>query len=155
MQTRKLYRSRANSVIGGVASGLAEYFNLDPLIVRILFVVMALVGGGGLVLYIALWIFVPENPDFTAYSFVNTEPMENEKDFNAGGDQGTQKPWHDPMRSRNNGNLIGGLILIALGVIFLADRFIPRIDFGDLWPILLIVVGIAILAGGLTKTKSE
>ena len=47
---------------------------------------------------------------------------------------------------KNDGNLWGGLILITLGAIFLIDRFVPRIDFGDLWPLILIVVGVILIS---------
>jgi phage shock protein C len=59
----RLYRSRKDRVIAGVAGGLAEYFGMDPLIVRLLFVVLALAGAGSVVLaYIILAVLVPEEP---------------------------------------------------------------------------------------------
>ena len=58
-ETRKLYRSRSNRQVAGVCGGLAEYFNLDATLIRILFVVLAVLGGSGLVLYLAMWIIVP------------------------------------------------------------------------------------------------
>ncbi len=62
-ETRKLYRSRSNRQVAGVCGGLAEYFNLDPTLMRVLFVVLAVLGGSGLVLYLALWIIVPNAPE--------------------------------------------------------------------------------------------
>jgi phage shock protein C len=60
--TRKLYRSKTNRQVAGVCGGLAEYFNLDATLIRILFVVLAVLGGAGLVLYVAMWIIVPKQP---------------------------------------------------------------------------------------------
>ena len=60
--TRKLYRSKTNRQVAGVCGGLAEYFNLDTTLIRVLFVVLAVLGGSGVVLYIALWIIVPREP---------------------------------------------------------------------------------------------
>jgi phage shock protein C len=60
--TRKLYRSKTNRQVAGVCGGLAEYFNLDATLIRILFVVLAVLGGSGLVIYVAMWIIVPEQP---------------------------------------------------------------------------------------------
>ena len=58
---RRLYRSRTDSVIGGVAGGVAEYLDVDPSIVRIVWAVLAIVTGGiFLVLYVVMWIVVPE-----------------------------------------------------------------------------------------------
>jgi phage shock protein C len=65
-ETRKLYRSQTNRQVAGVCGGLAEYFNLDATLIRILFVVLAVLGGSGIVLYLAMWIIVPKEPSGTA-----------------------------------------------------------------------------------------
>jgi phage shock protein C len=59
-ETRKLYRSRTNRQVAGVCGGLAQYFNLDATLIRILFVVLAVRKGSGIVVYLALWIIVPQ-----------------------------------------------------------------------------------------------
>ncbi len=58
--TKRLYRSRTNRKIEGVCGGLGEYFNVDPTLVRVLFALMALAGGPGVVIYIVLWMVIPE-----------------------------------------------------------------------------------------------
>ena len=60
--TRKLYRSKTNRKLAGVCGGLAQYFNLDATLIRVLFVLLAVLGGSGLVLYVALWIIIPMEP---------------------------------------------------------------------------------------------
>jgi phage shock protein C len=60
--TRKLYRSKTNRQLAGVCGGLAQYFNLDATLVRVLFILLAVLGGSGLVLYLAMWIIVPKEP---------------------------------------------------------------------------------------------
>lgn len=60
--TRRLYRSRQECMIGGVCGGLAEYLNTDPTLIRLLFVLFALAGGPGLIAYLILWIVVPQEP---------------------------------------------------------------------------------------------
>jgi phage shock protein C len=57
--TRKLYRSRTNRQAAGMCGGLAGYFNVDATLIRVLFVLLAVLGGSGLVLYVAMWIVVP------------------------------------------------------------------------------------------------
>ncbi len=59
---KRLYRSVTDCQIAGVCGGLAEYFNLDPLLVRILMVVFALGTGAGFLFYILAWLFIPEAP---------------------------------------------------------------------------------------------
>jgi len=160
-KTNRLYRSTTSRVFGGVAGGIAEYFDVDPILIRMLFVIIALAGGGGVLVYIILWIAIPPRP------FV--PPV-----FNMGaGDQNTPPPPPGNYESAaytgqaynaepynmnssgeeksNRGGLIGGLVLITLGSIFLADRFIPRIDFGDLWPLILVVIGAVLIVTNFTN----
>ena len=59
-EPRKLYRSRSQRMVAGVCGGLAEYFNVDATLIRVLFLVLAVVGGSGLVIYLLMWIIVPD-----------------------------------------------------------------------------------------------
>ena len=61
-EVRKLYRSRTKRQVAGVCGGLAEHFNLDATLLRVLFVVLAVLGGSGIVIYVAMWIIVPQEP---------------------------------------------------------------------------------------------
>ena len=63
METKKLYRSKKNRMIAGVCGGLGDYFNIDPTLVRLLFVLFGLAVGGGFLLYLLLWLIMPEEPD--------------------------------------------------------------------------------------------
>jgi len=61
---KKLYRSTKDRKIAGVCAGLAEYFNIDPTIVRVIFVLLLLPGGlPGILPYALLWLIVPVQPD--------------------------------------------------------------------------------------------
>ncbi len=62
-EIKRLYRSKNEKMIAGVAGGLADYLDLDPTIIRLLFVVLLFVGGGGGVIYIMMMLIVPEQPD--------------------------------------------------------------------------------------------
>jgi phage shock protein C len=61
-QTRKLYRSKSDRMLGGVCGGLAEYFNTDATLIRLLFVLLTVLGGAGPIIYLAMWIIVPNQP---------------------------------------------------------------------------------------------
>jgi phage shock protein C len=58
--SKRLYRDPDNKVFAGVCSGIGHYWNVDPVIIRILFAIVALWGGGGVFVYIVLWIVIPE-----------------------------------------------------------------------------------------------
>jgi phage shock protein C len=59
METRRITRSRSERMIAGVAGGIATYFNIDPMFIRLAFIVLALINGIGAVLYFVLWLIVP------------------------------------------------------------------------------------------------
>lgn len=59
---RKLYRSRDNVVFGGVCGGIGDFFNIDPVIIRVIFVAAMLLFGSGGGLYFILWLIIPKAP---------------------------------------------------------------------------------------------
>jgi phage shock protein C len=61
MAKKTLLRSSKNKVIAGVCGGLGEYFELDPVLFRLLFVAVTLLGGSGVLIYIILWLVIPED----------------------------------------------------------------------------------------------
>jgi len=61
-RSRKLYRSQTDRKLAGVCGGLAEYLNVDATIIRVIFIALALFGGAGVPIYLAMWIIVPSQP---------------------------------------------------------------------------------------------
>ena len=66
--SKRLYRSRRENSIAGVCGGIAEWLEVDPTIVRLIFVLFALAGGPGFVVYIVLAVVIPEEPEFVQTS---------------------------------------------------------------------------------------
>lgn len=166
MSQTRLYRNVQGRVIGGVAGGLAEYFGIDPTIIRLIFVLLVIFGGSGVLIYLVLWIILPEKNNYNTYSsFTSNAPPSNTEGSGVGEtydgfEQG--KPFNPEYETKTNfaevqqrkkmeGGLIGGVILIVLGSLFLADRFIPHIDFGDLWPVLLIAIGLILIFSSIPR----
>ncbi|MGB9929484.1 MAG: PspC domain-containing protein [Methanosarcina sp.] len=58
----KLYRSKSNRILAGVCGGIGEYFSVDPTIVRLLWLLISITGGAGVIAYIIAWIIIPEEP---------------------------------------------------------------------------------------------
>jgi len=135
---KKLYRSRNDVVIGGVCGGIAEYFGVDAILVRLLAVFAVLFGGGGVLAYVIMWIIVPERPrnlDEGSYS------NEDDEDFEF------DKKQDDTVRKYDNKKVFG-IGLIALGVYLGVERFIPWELSEYLWPVILIIGGFVILTRG-------
>ncbi len=164
-KTNRLYRSTTSRVFGGVAGGIADYFDVDPIIIRMLFLVIALAGGGGVLVYIILWIAIPPRPimppSFNMGGDTTTPPPPppGSSEYSADSSKSYQAepmpPFQFEKEKSTRGGLIGGLVLITLGSIFLADKLIPMIDFGDLWPVILVVVGAVLIITNFSEKKKQ
>lgn len=66
MKTKRLYRSRTDRKIAGIAGGMATYFGIDPVLIRVIWVILLLPGGfPGLIPYLICWIIIPKEPETT------------------------------------------------------------------------------------------
>jgi phage shock protein PspC (stress-responsive transcriptional regulator) len=148
MEQTRLYRNQKNSIIGGVCGGLAEYFKTDPVIIRVLFAIVFFVGGSGLLVYIVLWIITPLEQAPVIKPFENQ--VHEEENINH---EVKSENMESQKKQKNDGNLWGGLILITIGAIFLIEKFVPALDFGDLWPLILVVVGVILISKNFQKQK--
>lgn len=150
---KRLYRSSKSKVFGGVAGGIAEYFDIDPIIIRLLFIIIAFAGGGGILVYFIMWVAIPLEPITPFTMHMNTGDPAAQQAPNPGVDP--TDPAFVPVKREGRTSLIGGMVLIALGLIFLVDRFIPRIHFGDIWPLILVVIGGVLIATSLAEKKQD
>ena len=82
MNDKRLYRSTTDRMIGGVCGGLAEFFNIDPTIVRLIFVILLLTGSAGFWIYLILLVVVPEAPQTEAHSaeVIDVEAVDEEQE---------------------------------------------------------------------------
>lgn len=147
IMNKRLTRSVKDKVIGGVAGGLAEYFEIDPVLVRVLFVVSLFFHGAGFIAYIILWIIVPQAPYVFDMSNNVNSSLPGETSPNVQTDSENQAASYlkqlDEKKSRRHRS--AGIVLIIIGCIFLADNFIPRFHFSDFWPLILIAIGASLL----------
>lgn len=165
----RLFRSKKERVLGGVCGGLAEYFDIDPIIIRILFVILGPATGIGLLVYIVMWITVPEesmehyyarfanNPYKTPPPNANpsTEPGNESADSAPKSDTPNFTPemmneYYAPKKS-GSGSLIFGAILVLLGVLFLFWIYIPSFDFSLIFPIVIVAVGLTLIFNSIKK----
>ena len=143
---RKLHRSR-DSTIGGVAGGLAEYLDIDPTLMRLLFVVAFFLGLGSLIIiYIVLWLVMPP------------PPSEETADGDGGDDYAASIPvTPSPATGGADPALVFGVLLIGVGLLLFVNEFGLVNFFGPLarltWPILLVLVGVALLLRGRDRAR--
>ncbi|HSW68013.1 MAG TPA: PspC domain-containing protein [Bacteroidales bacterium] len=148
MSKQRLYRSKTSRVIGGVSGGIGEFFDIDPVIIRIVFVLLTIFGGSGILIYFIMWIVVPDNPSGGS-GFASSEPYTPQ--------DAPEKEEHtedQKFSRRSRGSLIGGTILIGIGSLVLADRFFPNFYFSDFWPVVLIAVGVVLIVNALNRKNT-
>ena len=136
-------------MIGGVCGGLAQYLRIDSTIVRLFFILLALGGSGiGLLIYFLLWIIVPlegQKRESTLQETVRTGSEEIAERARLMGDD-----LRNIVRNPNpQAGLLIGSALVLLGIVYLLQNlklpWLNWLDFNLIWPILLIVGGIALL----------
>ena len=149
---RRLYRSRTDTVLGGVAAGLAQYLNTDPALVRVAWAILVpLTGGAAFLAYIVAWIVVPEEParparvvDPAGDADARATVAPDEPAYASAGDPVIEAE-PEPRRSDGRAGLVAGVGLVLLGVWFLVREYLPPIDWGLIWPVVLIGIGGLIL----------
>lgn len=144
MSTR-ITKSKTDKVIDGVCGGLAEYFGIDPVLVRLVFVLLVFIDGLGLVLYIILAIIMPqaEKLDQSPKETIRENVQEiGERVKEAGEGLGAALSKKTDEKPLHRGRWLG-VFLILLGIFFLLDNLglIKWIDKDLIWPIILIFIG--------------
>jgi phage shock protein C len=122
--TRLLRRSREDRVLAGVCGGLGRYLGIDPVLLRIAFVVLAVTGGSGLLLYLLALILIPE--------------QQEDEDLGPASE------------ARGDLWIYVGVGLIALGSVLLVDQVIPWFD-RVMAPLVLVAIGIGIVYRGVRR----
>lgn len=158
---RRLYRCRENRVLAGVASGVAEFFDLDPTLVRILWFLSIFVGGVGILLYIGMAIIVPLEP---AAAVPGETPGET-----AGTAAGETAAAHNhafagPSEGHRHGrggtgrvSMFLGSALILFGGLALLDIALPDLGLSwrQLWPLFIIGLGALLVFGALGRERES
>ena len=142
---KKLERNPMNKVIGGVCSGLAEYFNLDVALVRVLFVIALLFASFGFWLYVILWIVIPERK--ISFDFNNTQKSEDQNQQYE--DQSSDVTAED--NKQKTTTVFAGVFVVLIGVIFLINNFIPISWVWKLWPLVLVSIGVIMIVNASKK----
>lgn len=137
-------------MISGVCSGLAEYFSIDPVLIRLVFVILTLHHGMGIIAYVILWIVVPARFEAPAAEMSAGEAAMEED----GGIILAVPPAREKKEAGRSG-FIGGIALITIGALFLLDNFIPSFGFDDFWPLLLIAIGAGMLWNTIPHSNHE
>jgi phage shock protein PspC (stress-responsive transcriptional regulator) len=145
---RRLYRCRENRRLAGVAAGVAEYFDLDPTLVRVLWFLSIFVGGLGILLYIGLAIIVPLEP-VSAEGVTHDPPAVVAAEGHVHARAGS--PWGGRAAT------FVGAVLVLLGSLALVDVLVPgwSHSWRYLWPAFLVGVGVLLIVGAMRREPTD
>ena len=147
VEPKRLYKSTTDSMLLGVAGGMAEYFGADPTLVRIIWVLAALASAGlALIVYVILAIIMPRQ-SFDSPVGVSSEVSEQVGSLEEEGLSQLET-------GRSTGRLaLFGLVLIGIGVLLLLSNLgvLSWWRWDLFWPVLIILAGVALLAGRLLR----
>lgn len=155
---KQIARSRTNRVVLGVAGGLAEYFDIDATIIRLVFVVLALIQPGILLGYFIAALVIPER-SAASRTTVDVRPTQPTGTGTAPSDSDIDRELEELARAgaaatgtadapktvtqhdHHRTSMVLGLGLAGIGTILLFREFVPWIDLGRFWPLLIIGLG--------------
>ena len=136
---KKLQRDTQHKVIGGVCSGLANYFDIDVTLVRLLFAVAFFVFSSGFWIYLLLWLVLPVGQGGNTETNYYVSPDGTTEVLSEETTDVTKESI------QNKSGFVAGMILIGIGAIGLLNRYIPELNWRTAWPIMLIVLGIFLI----------
>ena len=156
---KRLYRNRSERMIWGVCGGLANYFDMDPTIVRIIFVLLALTNGVGIVVYIIMAIVVPlEGSKVATSKEVIKENVEEIKEtagqigneIRSTFEKADEEDTSGKIRRRRN---LLGMALIVIGIVILLGtlNLFHWLNWVYIWPVIIIAVGLIIVFSARRK----
>jgi phage shock protein C len=131
---KRLYRSQTDKIIGGVCGGAGEYFNVDPVFIRIVAVLLFFAHGIGLLAYIIAWIIMPKKR--------GVEAAEGAKEA----EKRQYSAWN---------KYIPGVILIVVGLVFLVREYYWWWHIERYWPLVFVIIGLFLIFRSVRKQAKE
>lgn len=135
---KRLQRPPDTAMIGGVCSGIADYFGVDPTWIRLLAVLLIFASGFGLVAYVVAWVVIPRGPLVQTAGEPTPMPADGVTQTASARTRGIA--------------FIPGLLLIIAGMAFLFDNLFWWFDWDYVWPLLLVGAGVLMIVHSLKPT---
>jgi phage shock protein C len=151
----RLYRSRRDRMLAGVAGGLAEMWGADPSLVRVLWALLVIFTGGiALLVYIVMAIVVPDEDEVFGPDAGRGSvgfPDTGEATDSTGVAVRPPRPPARPDRGGLPAGVLFGGFLVLLGAFFLVREFLPQIDFDWFWPLILVAIGVVLITSAMGR----
>lgn len=140
---KKIFRKPQGALLGGICAGLGDYLRIDPLFIRIFFVLWAVTGGSAVLVYLILWVVIPIEGDLT--------PMKLDDRIHLVGQEISAIFQHP------NSQLVtfAGIGLIGMGAYYLLQQFnfswLTWLRWNLVWPFFLVIAGVVVLVRAIKR----
>lgn len=152
---RRLYRSQTNRMVAGVCGGIGDYLSIDPVFVRLFFVLLTLGQGAGVLVYLILWFVLPSEEAVGAGGTMGDHAQRGAAEFADRAREMGSELRESATSANPQARLFVGLVLVLVGGIFLLRNlnivWLQWLDFSVLWPFLLILGGLLMLVRGVQR----
>lgn len=146
---QRLYRSNKDKIIAGICGGLSDYFDVDTVIFRAMFILLTFVSGIGLLLYVILWIAIPRENEGTFYkskSTIHIHKTAHGNSKNVYANVATNTPRVPKKRCGERVIVVTGVIFIGTAVLFSNLFSVSLLKFEIIWSLLLILIGVYLIS---------
>lgn len=148
---KELTRDLSRKMLGGVAAGVAAYFDLDPNVVRFLFILLTIFGGSGVLLYIILWIILPSSQQQSSTEGSETLKQNVKEIKDTVHEFAKELKGESQTKAESQGKSSQyylGLFIIIIGALFLLSNLgmIDLFMIRKFWPVLLIFLGLYVIS---------
>jgi len=146
---KKLYRSKTDRILWGVCGGFGEYFNLEPLIFRLIFVALTLSGGAGILFYLVLAIVIPSAPETAGHTSQRDEKLKQfvEEVGEKVRDLASEIKLTD--KHKTDSRMFIGIFIFLVGLILLLHLLFPWqfywLKAEIFWPVVIILIGLYLM----------
>ena len=145
--SRKVYRSRNDRIVFGVCGGIADYYNIESLWVRVVFIFLGITGAIGFALYLALALLMPLDPEGGEITRKNLNVHDAAMRIKTGAKQLRSELAADT-RGRSGRRSLLGLLIVVIGVVAFFNALFPGFPIGWtlLWPAIIILIGLSFIS---------
>jgi phage shock protein C len=152
---KRIYRSKTNRVIGGVCGGMGDYFGIDPVLIRLLWVGSILLAGAGILFYLIAWVVIPEEKVHKTDSTGSTPftDYDSQSHFDANGSTSYAAGTSGKAVDSKKGSLVIAILFLFIGLFLLLNRFFAIFSWKIFIGIVFIFLGGVFLYGFFKEVR--
>ncbi len=152
---KRIVRSKANRIIGGVCGGMGDYFGIDPVLIRLLWVGSVLLAGAGILFYLIAWVVIPEEkePKSDQTGSAPFTDSSSQARYDVNGSVSYVAETSGKAVDSRKGSLVIAVLFLFIGLFLLLNRFFPIFSWKIFIGMLFIFLGGVFLYGFFKEVR--